>query len=804
MSKQFIVEIKVEDGQAKTKLNSLNKDLGTTATQATKTGAALNDSFGLLPGNVQLAITRVRSLNVSLKALAVGGIVAGIGAVGSLFAAAARKGAEFDKAMSGVQAVTNATEDEMNALASTAKRLGSTTEFTAMQVAELETELAKLGFPVSDIVEMSEATLNLASSMGIGLGEAAAFTGSTLRAFGLEATESKKVIDILAQSTASSALDFGKLNTALTTVAPIAKTAGVSLSDTTAMLGTLANAGFEASTSGTALRNIFLTLSKEGITMEQAFAKINSATDKNSVAMELFDKRGAGVAITLAENATATADLKQQLDGASESFDGLGAAAGIAETRLDNLAGDTTKLNSAWEGFLLSIEDGDGILNRIARTFTQELTASIERFRKGLAAVTAIFDELGASFNVFGRIGNQFKKTAILFQAGATNIKLALSGIPFIGDSFDEAKLKKELKGYQTAFIEIDKVIKKENAIRERRNQIGTFFERVSLRIAKAEESYKLALDESNKAAQQNNESIDETIEKETDLIKLLEQELELAKQMPGTTEAEIAARNSKINAINAEIKALKDLTQERIAMRKFAESDPEVPRFKKATANLNFLAKTREDGLNQAMERGHKARLQGTKQANETLARLAEEDRLAAIEREKLKYAAVSTSLNAISTLTDAFAGESEKSQKKAFEINKAVGIAQTLVQTFQSAQGAYLSQLSIPTPDAPIRAKVAAGIATVAGLANVAAIAAQKFQAPSKTPPPAPSGSISGGGLESQAPQFNLVGQSGFNQIASALGQQQPVQAFVVAQDVTTAQQLNNNIISAETVGG
>ena len=460
MSKQYIVEIKVEDGQAKTKLNSLNKDLGTTSKQATKTGAALNESFGLLPGNIQLAITRV-IFKCIIKSIAVGGLVAGIGAVGSLFAAAARKGAEFDKAMSSVQAVTNATEEEMNALASTAKRLGSTTEFTAMQVAELETELAKLGFPVSDIVEMSEATLNLASSMGIGLGEAAAFTGSTLRAFGLEATESKKVIDILAQSTASSALDFGKLNTALTTVAPIAKTAGVSLSDTTAMLGTLANAGFEASTSGTALRNIFLSLSKEGITMEEAFAKINSATDKNTVAMELFDKRGAGVAITLAENADATADLKQQLDGASESFDGLGAAAGIAETRLDNLAGDTTKLNSAWEGFLLSIEDGEGILNRIARAFTQELTASIERFRKGLTAVTAIFDEFGASFDVFGRIGNQFKKTAILFQAGSTNIKLALAGIPFIGDSFDEAKLKKELKGYQTAFVELDKVIKK-------------------------------------------------------------------------------------------------------------------------------------------------------------------------------------------------------------------------------------------------------------------------------------------------------------------------------------------------------
>ena len=59
-------------------------------------------------------------------------------------------------------------------------------------------------------------------------------------------------------------------------------------------------------------------------------------------------------------------------------------------------------------------------------------------------------------------------------------------------------------------------------------------------------------------------------------------------------------------------------------------------------------------------------------------------------------------------------------------------------------------------------------------------------------------------GGTSPSQAPQFNVIGQSGFNQIATALNDQQPVQAFVVAQDVTTAQELDNNIISSATIGG
>jgi len=173
------------------------------------------------------------------------------------------------------------------------------------------------------------------------------------------------------------------------------------------------------------------------------------------------------------------------------------------------------------------------------------------------------------------------------------------------------------------------------------------------------------------------------------------------------------------------------------------------------------------------------------------------------AIQDAKVKMAA--DAFGVIGSLANTFAKDTEESQRKAFEINKAVGIAQALIQTYQSAQGAYLSQLSIPTPDAPIRAKIAAGVATAVGLANVAAISAQKFEyTGGDTPsPPSGAGGLGGGtGLESQPPAFNVVGQSGFNQIAMALGQDQPpLQAFVVSQDVTTAQQLNNAIIQTAT---
>ena len=167
------------------------------------------------------------------------------------------------------------------------------------------------------------------------------------------------------------------------------------------------------------------------------------------------------------------------------------------------------------------------------------------------------------------------------------------------------------------------------------------------------------------------------------------------------------------------------------------------------------------------------------------------------------LKIDAVVTGFNTIASLARTFAGESEQQQRKAFKIEKAANIASALVSTFSSANKAYLSQfVPVPDPSSPVRGGIAAGIATATGLANVAAIAAQKFQAPSKQ---RPSSSGGGGGpvtSPTQAPSFNVVGQSGFNQIAGALGQQPPTQAFVVAGDVTTAQQLQNNTIQQATL--
>ena len=166
----------------------------------------------------------------------------------------------------------------------------------------------------------------------------------------------------------------------------------------------------------------------------------------------------------------------------------------------------------------------------------------------------------------------------------------------------------------------------------------------------------------------------------------------------------------------------------------------------------------------------------------------------------EQQKIDGVKNTLTTIANLAQLFAGESEKEQKKAFKIQKAANIAQALIDTYTSATAAYKSLVGVPVVG-PALGIAAAAAAVTGGLLNVKQIQATQFQGSSVGGDTSPS--YSSTGATQQAPDFNIVGQSGFNQIATAIGQNNntPVKAFVVSGDVTTAQALENNIIDTAT---
>ena len=172
-----------------------------------------------------------------------------------------------------------------------------------------------------------------------------------------------------------------------------------------------------------------------------------------------------------------------------------------------------------------------------------------------------------------------------------------------------------------------------------------------------------------------------------------------------------------------------------------------------------------------------------------------------AALRKRNQEFAVESTkqSLDLIISLTELFGKKSEKAARRAFNIQKGAQIASATIDTYRNAVSAYGSQfVPVPDPSSPVRGGIAAGIAVAAGLANIAQIASQKFE-----------GGVGGGavaepstaGLEGGAvtPQFNVVGDSGINQLAQL---QQPVQAYVVSGEVTTAQALDRNRVQNATL--
>jgi hypothetical protein len=188
---------------------------------------------------------------------------------------------------------------------------------------------------------------------------------------------------------------------------------------------------------------------------------------------------------------------------------------------------------------------------------------------------------------------------------------------------------------------------------------------------------------------------------------------------------------------------------------------------------------------------------------------------RLKAIEDykkgEEQKVELTKQGLTAINSLADAFAGQDEASQKRAFEVKKAAGIAIATIETYQSASSAYASQMTIPTPDAPIRAAIAAGIAIATGVARIATIAKTQFKssaAPSTGGGASNLGTFSQGGGGVQAP--GLTSQNNVTQLnpdGSVAGQgnreMQPVKAYVVESESRAVTDRVNKLSNQSKIG-
>ena len=379
-----LAKLETEVKKLTTRRTELNKALkaGTISLADYGKGIAKVNT-GLKAHRRQLLVTReqilgmdgfTKKLGKSFARLgtSVAGAFAGMFAIqkiGQLFSQAVTIFKDFEQSNANLASVLGTTSDKIGALTEDAKRLGAATAFSATEVSKLQTEFAKLGFTEKQILDATEATLDLAAATGSDLAEAAAIAGATLGGFGLQAEDTQELVDVMAKSFSTSALDIEKFRESMKFAAPSAKAVGISVTETTALLGTLANAGISGSLAGTGLAKSFTMLNKAGLTLQEGLDQVANSQDKLGTATKLVGQTAAKSFLVLSEGTEITKKLKVGLENAG------GAAKRMADTQLDTLEGKTKILNSAWEGFVLSLTSGDSAFNSISKNIVEATTS---------------------------------------------------------------------------------------------------------------------------------------------------------------------------------------------------------------------------------------------------------------------------------------------------------------------------------------------------------------------------------------------------------------------------------------------
>ena len=362
-----------------------------------------------------------KNFTLGMKAIAV--------AAAAAFAAAIKVTADFEKQISRLGAISQSSSNDLKAMEIQAKKLGSTTASTAREIVQLQTELAKLGFTTREIIAATPAVRDFADALESGLAESAALAGNVLNQFGLDASETGRVVDVLSKASISSALDFEKLRESMKVAGPAAASLNIPLEETVAVLATLADLGISGSLGGTAFKKFVSSAAKSGRTVTEVFEDIATSADPAARSIKLLGDRTFGAGIALAKSQGKLEELVKLLKDAE------GTTKAIAEQKLDNLSGDVTKMKSAWEG--LSIEIGE-IFTPILRVLVKALTKFITWVHKLIINIKLLF-----------------KKTA---QAVLILVTDLLEGVKTFREwlGLDTSKLDNQIKGLKDRVKELN------------------------------------------------------------------------------------------------------------------------------------------------------------------------------------------------------------------------------------------------------------------------------------------------------------------------------------------------------------
>lgn len=364
-----------------------------------------------------------------LKALGIG-VFAGLTASAVKFGKdTIATGMEFDKAISQVAATMGKTTEEFNdiqvstdsfngSLRDLAIEMGSKTAFTATQAGEALNYMALAGYDAQKSAEMLPKVLNLASAGNMDLAKASDMVTDAQSALGLSTEETNAMIDQMAKASSKSNTSVEQLGEAILRVGGTAKGLKGGTTELSTALGILADNGTKGAEGGTALRNVLLgiqgkkfekTFGAMGISAYDAEGNMRSLKDvflDMEQAMDGMTQQERDKIITNTFNRNDLKNINALLGTTAERWDELtnaiddsaGSAEQMAQTQLDNLAGDVTILKSAWEGLQITLSDkvapafrgvvqfGTNVVSRLSDAFKNGIDVSniADRVTEGL------------------------------------------------------------------------------------------------------------------------------------------------------------------------------------------------------------------------------------------------------------------------------------------------------------------------------------------------------------------------------------------------------------------------------------
>jgi hypothetical protein len=550
-------------------------------------------------------------------------------------------------------------------------------------------------------------------------------------------------------------------------------------------------------------------------------------------------------------------ELNKKLKEAKDQQKGLGKFTAILDKQtggvIGKFTGFTSALSAATKGMKLFraafISTGIGAFV----VAVGSLIAAFKNSEEGQNRFAKVMTQIGVVVGNTKDILENFGKAIISvftgnFKAAREALKEATDGVKnFREETQKEIKLAGELadKRAKADILQRELITKRAEADRKRNEALEKAANREDYT---AEQRIKFL----REAAAIDQEITDQELAAAKLRLEAMETEMQFSESTKEDLEAEQKLRAEVINLESRRLKRARTLTQQISQFRREAQAEEEKEQREKdkqkEQADKEELRKEKEladlkkqirDALAVTEDQQRELELIKVGEHYEALIEKAKQNNLDTIELERQKESAIAATQQEFNAKDEAARKKKADEDKKAKDteqklnedveraklqaagqtfgaiaqlagegskVGKAAAIAQATISSIEGTQNAFTTAAKSPiTTFFPAYPYIQAGVAAAAGLANIKAIKSTKVGTTTAPTTPTATGGGTSAAAPSIPPAFNIVGASDTNQLAEAIGgqAQQPVKAFVVSNDVSTAQELDRNIVEGASIG-